>query len=1231
MTTNTNPAPTGQATPFALQASSELSTDYFQTDDVILQDGDRVIPFVDPMNDNAVEAIVFTQPIGDNPASVNHLQRDLSAPSGWNYTQVNLGDTEPAPVPVDVAVAADADNVYLMVLNDPNQPGPGPAWLSQLDSATGWDDGYFASYEDLGYDGLGVDPNDYPLGPLKGGIDQAGHVYFYAAAMSNQTTYLIGWVPGYGWDNGGFNYQLMQTLDTTDATVTDYIVLFDTSGVLFGPSGPAQTGYSLVLTSDTVLAIYQQQTYTNPNTAEFGNTPMNNIGTYYVTELIWAWATPDSTTGQPGYVIQRQADQNNPSVTAGTVFVDENGNDQIVSDQSSIGNNAVAVWLQDNLYTVNVLDPNGTLSTISQTGTGNPPAWGAAVPIVPNVAAVFGVPTDPNEATLFAIVPGETEGVQNLCALTQGPSGWTQTRLHQDGTELYEAPCYRVQVQVLDANGVPVLNGPVSVTADQPVGCWTPAGQIPVNPGTATTMYADAKGEITLSIPAEELDCATFTMQALDVNGDATGAPFTVTPDTDVRAFLGGTGSLSDQGTLTPDSLINAQNVNSDGSTSPVFGNLASMSGSDQQNTATSAVSSMNQIVAVGNKAQNGDMTGTGFTVTTTTSGSLAVTLDHGGTARLGSGTPELGVSLSHVFDSIGHGLRHAAMGLSQAVVHLADDASAWLVDLTVQIGDDIVNYTDLVISDMKDAFHIIGGFFQSLGADIKAGVEWLTHNVIDLLKAAKASAEAIQGWLDAAPGNLSTVIAGCQKTTDAWFSGEETAAHNAIANLETTIEDETFGSAAPLPPMSSDTGSSSDESKLSKAIRDLSYIVKVINDTPGKWLMDKYLSYMPPDDPGPPVSQDTWLPVLNSLAGDWQQGMTFSASLLNFAGTTLEDAASPVTGLNQMQMTTWFEDLANTVDDGLQLMDAICDTLFDVATTGLDTLQSYLTYQYSFTSSMGILGLILELVGVDLKYSVDEIMSWIIAFPATLVARCSGYDTLFPTSSLAAEQHAVGDSDPGGWQVGLGIAGAVAQGVWAFADLSGDLQQLADLDPDTGKMKRGTPSSLIDIFDAMCPVAETIFLWPSKNSDGPPFNGGIADNTTDWELLPFAIYSALIPTIMIILSHVGWTNLVDKTGFPSDVQDVLKDYMAPVVQMMSGIANTVLSLVYEVKNDNNGSAIAASVLGNLSFIFAPFATKWMNETTDDVSCLIKMAIDMSGNLGAAICIGESSSLPVPD
>jgi len=116
-------------------------------------------------------------------------------------------------------------------------------------------------------------------------------------------------------------------------------------------------------------------------------------------------------------------------------------------------------------------------------------------------------------------------------------------------------------------------------------------------------------------------------------------------------------------------------------------------------------------------------------------------------------------------------------------------------------------------------------------------------------------------------------------------------------------------------------------------------------------------------------------------------------------------------------------------------------------------------------------------------------------------------------------------------------------------------------------------------------------------------------------------------------LARTGHTrDKVDNAGFPSNVsQDVVKEYMAAVLQMLSGMANTALSGAYEVESDNGASAIAASVLGNLSFIFAPFATAWMDAATDDVSCLIKMAIDASGNLGTAICIAESSTLPVPD
>lgn len=59
---------------------------------------------------------------------------------------------------------------------------------------------------------------------------------------------------------------------------------------------------------------------------------------------------------------------------------------------------------------------------------------------------------------------------------------------------------------------------------------------------------------------------------------------------------------------------------------------------------------------------------------------------------------------------------------------------------------------------------------------------------------------------------------------------------------------------------------------------------------------------------------------------------------------------------LSNTQVTTWSEDLDNTVVDGLQLLDDVADTLLDIATTGVALTEAYFTYQYNSVASMGIL-----------------------------------------------------------------------------------------------------------------------------------------------------------------------------------------------------------------------------------------------------------------------------------
>lgn len=78
----------------------------------------------------------------------------------------------------------------------------------------------------------------------------------------------------------------------------------------------------------------------------------------------------------------------------------------------------------------------------------------------------------------------------------------------------------------------------------------------------------------------------------------------------------------------------------------------------------------------------------------------------------------------------------------------------------------------------------------------------------------------------------------------------------------------------------------------------------------------------------------------MKDLATDWADAMTLSDALFTFISTTMTDAFS--TGgnpdkskLNNTEITTWFTQLDTVVHDGLQLLDALADTLLDLCKAG--------------------------------------------------------------------------------------------------------------------------------------------------------------------------------------------------------------------------------------------------------------------------------------------------------
>lgn len=1171
-----------QPTPYLLQASSELSEEFFLTDQVKITSGDYVYPFVNPKNGNQVEAIVFAS------GTLSHLYRDTTSSTGWSFTAINLQGRLSAVN--DVAIAANGTDVYLLAFGTPGDLNDDPygdaAWLTTLDGPATWDTGSSLGYLDLQIDVTAV------TGVIKGGVSRDGTPYF-ATTLTGGSTTIAGWTPT-GDPDTPLAYQEFMELPA-DVTVVDFAVLFDDTGA---STVAAPTGFLFVLKDDGTLSVYPQAG------DSYDSTPMTNAGTTGVTELLWAWSSPTSTTHFPGYAYQ--------TAKNGTGFVDENGNDNAVASSALKTTNAVSVWLQDGLYTVNLLDSDGTLQMIQELSSDGTGSWATPIPLVPDLQAVFGVPTDPNQNTLFAV------GLDDyLRVLSLGPAGWTQSQVHQSGEELYDFSAYRVQGTVTDANGTAVPGAQVTISTDRPVGGWTPTGSLAITPDAPLTVTADVKGEITFSIPADELDCAMLTMQALDDSNNPTGTALVVTADNDVRAFLGGTAALGDLGSLSGGALTSA--TNSDGT--PLFPSLT------DPDSANASAQALNQLIKAGTDAQNNTTTAQAFTLNV-----------NGGKPTYTPGAPQarlqgtrLTFSFGHLFDSIGHAIRHGAAKLAQAVIRAAENAAGWVVDLALEIEGAIVTFTDLAIADMKSAFHVIGGFFATLGADIESAVAWLKTNVLGLIEAAKAAAAQFQTWIADLGTNLTSALTKIELSGNTWFSEKEAEAHTAISDLE-KLATGTLG--GPDLPPASDTGSASNQSHLGK---DLSYLGKVMNDAPGKWLLHKLLSYLPVTDTGPSISSDTYQPILQALSTDWTDAMTFSDELFDFIKTSMSLAFSSGTSADGnafkgTKVSDWFADLDNVVEGGLNLLDALADTLLDLCITGVALIEDYFTYQYNLVSSMGILGYILEKAGVDIHFSLSEILSWTVAFPATLIAKCRGYNALFPAAVGAAgtTNAKLGGQDPDGWQLGLGISGAVAQGVWGMADLVGDLQVFYDEDSGT----RGTASGVIDYFDILCPLVETIVLWPSEpNADGSqgyPFQGGLATKTKDYLLLPFVIATAILPSLFQAVSKAPWTASVVGKLFPKDVQDVVRDYMNPFVQMIGGIANTVLGATYSGVNNAGTSAILGTVLGNLSYIGAPLATKVMNATTDDVSTLVKMLIDAGGNIGAAVCIAEATSLPTP-
>ncbi len=1195
-----DPAPV-QPGPYYVQASCDLSEDYFLTDDVVIGQDDRIMPFevLDTFtNTTTVEALVLAS------GTLNHLYPDPAATSGWSYTVVHA----PFTYVSDAAVVGGGFGGQLMVTGPRSLPAPpgattAAAWLTRVGPGDWVVDSTFTVPEQIG--------------PLSAGVSQDG-------------PYWYGWVPSeagtmdqfslllYDPRNAGTAMLTQQYPHDMQLTVEETVVMFDPGQV---PNGP-RTGFAVVRTSDKQISTFNQ---TGP--ASFSGEAASVLPTD-AAALLWAYHTPGSTTGQPAILWQ------NENGIVG--FQDETGalNFTGFTYGSPAGDGQVAAWKLNGAYTFTFLD-NGLAQVVSEIpGTGSGISWTAPIPLAGGIEKIYSLPTDPAESTLFAVAVN----VKTLSVLTKDPAlGWTQTQIHQAGASPESVTSWRVQISILDANRAGVAAGQIQLSTDRPAGFWQASGSTILTPAAPVTLAADSGGKITVSIPAEELDTAVLTAQALDSTGQPSGPALVITPNVNVQNFLAGQGSLTDKGTLTGagsqpgQALLNAQNTSWDTTTQayvssgPLLPKLTSAG-------AGAVAHAVNHVANLGlgyQPSSGTDVQSVSFDLTPGVTPTFQSSTDPNAFSSLSAslGATTWWDSAKNDAESVFHGLRHGVIKFKKMVSSWDKEAGHWVVNLIVNIGDGIDNLMSYVISDVKTAIHAISSFFQALGADLKSVWEWLKHFVLGVIRDADINAKVLQSWFDSLSTAGVQILDNLEQRTDTFFQDQESNVKTQINTWKGDVETMLFGQVAPTPAPAAGTGG--DDSNL--AFTAAEDFFKFMEHSPASWLWNKIMSHIKPMSSdslhvGPSLSQD--LPTdLNNIL---KAAVTTTTAL----GTALSDGLKTFTtadGFKQANVGQLFDDFTNVTDDVLVLLDDVADTILDLIKDFLTDLDDLLTSEFE----LPVIGEILDFAGIsDFTPSIGRVMSLIVAYPATLLHNLwAGEGPMFDFGDDSQTRSAPGllgrgAADRNGF--GLDLAAGVVQYIWASVNSIIDVLAL----PGKSEASSQAAGDALNVIDFVLPAFMTILQWPTPwNATKTPIpcsNWDFSDATL------WGVHNNFIPGIIITTIAPWWaqgaTWIWFKTAPEADGggTEFFNDIVTPFIQTLASGANLVLGTWWQYANSHasktdQANAILDWVVPNLSYFDSPLGIEELADESEGATSVAKLVIDAVANYGAtAFCFQQA-------
>ncbi len=1160
--------PAGYTTPYTVTASSALSQDYFLTAEVFLASAsDQVVPF--SRADGTVEALVLSS------GRLYYLAHDSSQPSGWSYTPVPVSFGGPV---TEVTAGLDASGeVYALCrIGDSTQLTTATSDLAglHLDPAGTWQQAAVAATPSS------VPAYKSPL-PMHAGWDVQGNVYFTRFDGSGNFAVITPHAVG-GWTG-----QWSGLLPTWFPLAHPFV---DARWFKYSPTGPNGNVIGGVIALDGAQNVYYYN-QENPDPASlFLNRFSYGSASSVLAGGLFDFDFIDDNYTQPVVAL----------LGAGGSLTIATG-EGITFEVGTLGTTTVDgafFWSQpdqDNhnqLYLNVVTDQ--VVSTVSSTGVDDQDniLWSPLIPLEQGVISMCGSPTDSTRATLFVVGSDLT-----LSVLAKDPAlgTWSRTQVQQATSKAQDMTNWRTQLTVLDDNGIPVSGIGVRITSDRTVGAWQPTGSLIFTPGNPVPFTTNAHGSVTLAIPALDLESPVLTAQLLDVNSQPSGSPVMFSLDSDVHAFLAGTAPLNQLGSLSGNALATATDPDDGTLLSPT---LAGLSDSDKTSAAGAIAEAMHQTMAAGATAAspapgpNGmqsfklDMTGLVATFTSSTDPNdpnTAPTTSLSG-SRWWDGA-------QHDLHSVEHSIRKGITKLTQCTAQFVENAEKtglnWVLNLALDVENWGINIATFVVTDVKSAVSAVHGIFQAIGVDIDRAIRWIRLALKGLITHVEENAQTMLTLIGALPTQADSILGTFSSATNTFFAGLQTDINDAIGDVITKCDGNTFAEFEQSASTQRSLGSF-DPGKL-------------LTDVTHNWLLDKLFSEF--ESILQPQGDNTaFSTIFTSMISSIEtKGEQFLEGIGGQLWDVLKASVEHPADMNNVRLDKLLTAVQGSLDDLIELADLIVQAFISLMQAVVSSFSDLLNFPIDH---IPLLGAILKLLGIDDAPTIGHIFSLALMFPTTLAYQLDhdGSGSLFPANLGASDELATPSAD---WGPALAYTHGIVRIIMAPVTAAGSVQTYYQLDEG-----QEFPLAWYGWFGVVSNLYLLTTTWPGVKVNGltpPPYT--TAPDTT-----------GLTNELAVGELAASWANpLLNAAAVmckQSGVAASSVEWM-PYVTTIIALGNLILTGIVDVKRTAKPELFAIHMLERTPPTLTPFLTPAVADGSELLTLGLKVFCDIGMNVAA--------------